>query len=400
MKRKTTLSILAALVLLTASAMQAQVTVSTYAGSIRGYQNGSLLEAKFTNLEALFFNGNDLYVSDYNNNAIRIITPDGMVNILALVNRPIQMTLADDMLYVIQGESSHNQNRINRVSMKTGAVTLMYEYGVYNHSKGLCSDADGNLYVSEDHSVYKIITATGERILFAGGGGTTFGFVDGTGSEARFMWPGHMVIDTSGNIYMAEGGNHAVRKITPAGVVTTVAGGTEGNADGIGTAASFNVPHGITIGPDGHLYVSDMASHTIRKITLPEGVVTTIAGIAGTIGNDNGSGSNATFRVPHGLAFDAFGNLYVADQGNYQIRKISFAPTSVSTAASDKEYHLTAQEGEIGISLSCKMHVQVYSLVGASIYDGTLAAGSHQIPAKQGIFMVKVNGTTEKVVVK
>ncbi|HOG05495.1 MAG TPA: T9SS type A sorting domain-containing protein [Paludibacter sp.] len=232
------------------------------------------------------------------------------------------------------------------------------------------------------------------------GGGSESGFTNGTGSEARFNYPGHIAIDASGNIYVADSENHAIRKITPAGVVTTIAGGTEGSADGTGTAASFNGPMGIAIGPDGHLYIGEWGNHTIRKITLPDGVVTTIAGIAGTSGKANGSGASATFYRPIGLAFDASGNLYVADHSNHQIRKITFTITGVADAAADKEYNLTARKGEIAISSPGKINVQVYSLTGAAIYSSTLSAGSHTIPMKQGVYMVKVNGEVEKVVVR
>jgi sugar lactone lactonase YvrE len=403
MKRKITLFILAALLLWTASAVQAQVSVSvsTYAGSTAGYTDGNLLEARFQGPQALLFDGSgNLYVSDYVNNAVRKIA-SGTVSTLntASAEHPNQMALADGKLYVIKTGSSPSTGRINRIDMATGEVTLMSDYGIYNYATGLCSDATGNLYVSDNHSVYKIITATNEKTLLAGGGEES-GFINGTGNAARFYCPRKMAMDASGNIYVADNVNNAIRKITPAGVVTTVAGGTEGSADGTGTAASFKWPSGIAIGPDKHLYISDTGNHTIRKITLPDGVVTTIAGVAGTSGNVNGIGASARFDQPRGLAFDSSGDLYVADYNNHQIRKITFTITGVADAAADKEYSLTARKGEIAISSPNKINVQVYSLTGAAIYSSTLSAGSHTIPMKQGVYMVKVNGGVEKVVVR
>ncbi len=403
MKRKITLFILAALLLWTASAVQAQVSVSvsTYAGSTYGYTDGNLLDAQFNQPQALLFDeSGNLYVAEYNNEAVRKITPSGTVSTLTAqkIYWPYQMTLADGKLYVMERWGSLDASRIKQVDMTTGAVTTT-SYGNYNYSLGLCSDAAGNLYVSDYHSIYKVPTDTRQKTLLAGGGSES-GFTNGTGSEARFNYPGHIAIDASGNIYVADSENHAIRKITPAGVVTTIAGGTEGSADGTGTAASFNGPMGIAIGPDGHLYIGEWGNHTIRKITLPDGVVTTIAGIAGTSGKANGSGASATFYRPIGLAFDASGNLYVADHSNHQIRKITFTITGVADAAADKEYNLTARKGEIAISSPGKINVQVYSLTGAAIYSSTLSAGSHTIPMKQGVYMVKVNGEVEKVVVR
>lgn len=401
MKRKIT-SIFAVLLLWTASALHAQqVTVSTYAGTTRGTQNGNLSEAKFTDIDALLFDSSgNLYVSDHWSSAVRKITPEGTVSTLTIqkIYWPYQMTLADGKLYVMQLSGTPNDSRINQIDMTTGEVTTM-DYGSYNYAVGLCSDAAENLYVSDQYSIYKVPADTKQKTLLAGGGEES-GFIDGTGSEARFKNAGRIAIDASGNIYMVESSNHAIRKITPAGVVTTVAGnGTAGSANGTGTAASFKSPQGIAIGPDGHLYIGDSGNHTIRKITLPDGVVTTIAGTAGTSGNTNGSGVSATFNSPGALAFDASGNLYVADHKNYLIRKIMFSTTRVATAVADKEYRLATEKGGIGINVLGNISVQVYSLTGATVYNSTLSVGTYTIPVNQGIYMVKVNGTAEKVVV-
>lgn len=128
-------------------------------------------------------------------------------------------------------------------------------------------------------------------------------------------------MDGAGNLYVADMNNHMIRKITPAGVVTTLAGSTtSGRADGTGTAAQFSYPQGIAVDSDNNVYVAEKGNNTIRKIT-PAGVVTTIAGGA-LSGNIDGEGPTATFWAPWSLALDSARNLYAAELGNNTIRKI------------------------------------------------------------------------------
>src|SRR5208283_2248252 len=164
----------------------------------------------------------------------------------------------------------------------------------------------------------------------AGGG---YGSSDGTGTGASFYYPTGVAVDASGNLYVADTNNHTVRKITPAGVVTTLAGtaGVQGSADGSGPAASFNRPEGVAVDAAGNIYVADTNNSTIRKIT-PAGAVTTLAGSPGSAGSADGSGSSARFNSPFGLAIDGAGNLYVGDMGNQTIRKVTPAGV-VSTIA-------------------------------------------------------------------
>ena len=135
--------------------------------------------------------------------------------------------------------------------------------------------------------------------------------------------PTGVAVDSSGNVYVADNGNHRIRKITSAGEVTTLAGsGTDGHHDAAGTAAQFNNPTGVAVDSSGIVYVADTRNHSIRKITS-EGVVSTFAG-SGTAGFANGTGTEAQFNYPTGVAVDSSGNLYVADNNNNRIRKIEY----------------------------------------------------------------------------
>jgi sugar lactone lactonase YvrE len=185
-------------------------------------------------------------------------------------------------------------------------------------------DAAGNIYVADggDHTVRKI-SAGGTVTTLAGSSGHP-GSSDGSGSGAQFLYPYAVAVDGSGNVYVADSGNHNIRRVTPGGTVSTVAGtaGSPGSMDGTGTAALFNTPQGIAVDAMGNVYVSDTNNSTVRRIT-PAGVVTTLAGAAGQSGGSDGTGSSARFSYPYGLASDAAGNVYVADLGNSTIRKLT-----------------------------------------------------------------------------
>ena len=146
--------------------------------------------------------------------------------------------------------------------------------------------------------------------------GQTTGWFDGTGSAALFNTPFGVAVDASGNLYVADTGNHTIRKVTPGGVATTLAGlaGSPGTADGNGNVARFNSPGGVAVDGSNNVYVADSLNHTIRKVT-PAGVATTLAGMPGAAGSADGSGSSARFNGPQSVAVDAGGNVYVAGWG-------------------------------------------------------------------------------------
>jgi DNA-binding beta-propeller fold protein YncE len=191
---------------------------------------------------------------------------------------------------------------------------------------GVVVDEARNLYLSEYnvHAVRKL-TPGGTATTLAGHPGQV-GSADGIGSEARFF--AHfgslgLALDEAGNLIVADPGNHAIRKVSPEGVVMTLAGlaGARGSEDGTGSEARFNVPFGVAVDRRGTVYVADLGNHTIRKIT-PAGVVTTLAGVAGRSGGDDGVGSEARFSSPACVAVDAEGNVYV---GSYDdtVRRVT-----------------------------------------------------------------------------
>lgn len=261
----------------------------------------------------------------------------------------------------------HGNGMTSTFNLTGAAATL-------NHPSGITKDGAGNLYVCDrdNHRILKI-TPAGVSSVFAGG---TMGFTNGTGASAQFNQPYAITIDASGNLYVGDRINHAVRKITAAGVVTTLAGnGSAGFTNGTGAAASFAEPLGVATDAAGNVYVADYLNNAIRKIT-PAGAVTTLTsvnqvfGIAtdaagnlyfteygyhkvskysstgvysviagdGTGGNTDGTGTAARFNFPAGIVVDPAGNLYITETVNHRIRKITTAGTVTTVAGNTSGY--------------------------------------------------------------
>jgi hypothetical protein len=325
--------------------------VSTFAGTagVSGSSDGTGAAARFKNPQGITVDSaGNLYVVDSYNHTIRKITPAGAVSTLAGAAgvsgatdgvaaaarfRFPSATKMDNAgnLWVADGnETLRKITPAGVVSTLAGmAVAAGSSDGTgatarFNFPSGMAGDSAGNVYVADsDNNTIRKITPAGVVTTLAGTAGVS-NSTDGTGAAARFNGPTSITADSAGNLYVADTSNYTLRKITPAGVVTTLAGTAQvsGSTDGTGTAASFSNLSGITIDSAGNLYVLDQSNCTIRKIT-PAGVVSTLAGTRGTAGAADGVGTAASFRYPTGIAIDSAGNVYVADTGNRTIRKVT-----------------------------------------------------------------------------
>ena len=330
--------------------------VTTLAGTPRatGYADGAGAAARFYGMGGLAVDrSGNVYLADLFNYAIRKITPGGMVStfagtgrvrgsidgsgVAARFNDPRGVAVDSAGNLYVADEANHT---IRRITPAGRVTTFAGQAGVEGSNDGagtaarfrnptrVAIDRADNLYVT-DHGTIRRITPAAMVTTLAGTAGE-FGSVDATGAAARFRGTAGIAADSAGNVYVADSGNHTVRKITPAGVVSTLAGrtGAYGSIDGTGAAACFNVPFDVATDTAGNVYVADFDNKTIRKIT-PAGVVTTLAGRVGVSGSTDGTGAAALFRQPEALTVDSAGNVYVADRSNHTIRKIT--PAGVVT---------------------------------------------------------------------
>ncbi|WP_286159262.1 gluconolaconase [Janthinobacterium sp. HH01] len=215
---------------------------------------------------------------------------------------------------------------------------------------GVVIDGAGNLYVADggDNNSIRKIALDGATTTLAGG---VEGYAEGAGKAAAFNTPSGLAIDAAGNLYVADTGNNAIRKVTPEGVVSTLAGdGLPGDKDGRGAAAQFNGPVGIAVDAAGVVYVADTYNDRIRRIA-PNGDVTTIAG-GSRAGKADGAAAQALFDTPTGLALSAAGDLYIADTGNHAIRKLGKDGKVSTIAQADDDDRNALLRAPVGLALT------------------------------------------------
>jgi sugar lactone lactonase YvrE len=314
-------------------------TVTTIAGSGEpGFIDGLGKLAKFSSPGGIAIAPDgSIYVADEENNAIRKVSPIGEVTIFAgngkkgnadgvgseaTFNYPIDLAL-DSLgnIFVLD-----QRNRLIRKISPAGVVTKFASTSPseYEFAYGITSDKNDNLYVSYNSGIVRKVSTTGEFMAIAGPGQS--GLVDGPVGVSRLAQPSGLATDRGGNVYVADFGNKAIRKVFPDGRTVIFAGsGKMGHDDGIAAEATFSSPTALAIDSKGNVYVSDEV--VVRKIS-PDGAVTTIAGQAkfGPLGHNDtvdGPALEARFSGLGGLAVDKSGNVYVADSSGARIRKIS-----------------------------------------------------------------------------
>ncbi len=355
--------------------------ISTAAGNgTEGFcgDGGPATSAQVNNAQGMTVDAaGNLFIADTGNNRVRKVTPDGVISTVAgngtwgfsgdggpatsaQVDRPIAVAVdAAGSLFI-----ADYGNRCVRKVMPDGVISTVVEAGtggILSRPYSVAVDAAGNLFIADTSmredwwhhgSFVRKVTPSGVISTVAGSGPEGFAGDGGPATSAKLYFPQGVAVDASGNLFIADTENERIRKVTPDGMISTVAGnGTWGFSGdgGPATAAQLNSPTGVAVDAAGSLFIADQHNLRIRRVT-PDGVISTVAG-NGAYGF-SGDGGPATFArlcSPSGVAVDAAGNLFIADTGNSRIRKVTGGPSvsmDFTLSAGGATSSFTAGEGE------------------------------------------------------
>lgn len=321
--------------------VSADGTVTTLAGSTQGYADGVGTSAKFNFPTGVSVSTDGtIYVADFGNHRIRKVSADGVVSTIV----------------------GSTQGYADGVGMSAQ----------FNNPSSVGLSSDGSLYVTDmGNHLIRNVSVDGAVTTFAG---SKVGNADGIGTDAQFNFPYSIAISNNRTAYVADLVNNRIRNVSSDGKVTTQSGSIRGYNDGVSTEAQFSSPSGVAVSSDGVVYVVDSGNHRIRKVNT-DGMVSTLAG--STQGNNNGEGALAQFNNPSGIAVSSDGTMYIADRGNNCIRKITHKLTSVEIITQSRTslmlspnpasdiLRITMQESRIVSSY------EVYDYLGTFLLSGT-----------------------------
>jgi uncharacterized protein (TIGR03437 family) len=347
--------------------VSAQGIISTVAGNgIFGYSgdSGLAVNAGFSDVLSVVVDAvGNLYIADPSNRRIRKVDIAGIVTTIAGIG--------------VEGFTGDNGPATSAEIGRPTALVL---------------DSAGNLYFADSSSQrVRVITTGGIISTIAGNGLTAYSGDGGAATSASLNFPLGIARDTAGNVYVADTGNNAVRKITPGGVISTVAGtghaGFSGDS-GLAAAAQLNLPSDVAFDPSGNLYIADSGNNRIRKVDTT-GVITTVAGTgSSSFSGDTGSAINAALNHPWGLAIDTKGDVFIADDLNSRVRLISAAGASGPPS-------LPANSTINAASFAANMPIAPGSDVavfGSAFSSGTFQAAATPLPSSLENTRVTING--------
>lgn len=373
---------------------QQVVTVAGLAG-VSGSGEGTGTTARFNQPHSVVADKNgNVFIADLQNNKIRKIAPNGTVSTFAgtgvagstdgpgntaTFNQPQGIAIdTSGNLYVADNRSY----KIRKID-PSGNVTTIAGTGVFGTTNGPVNTAsfsspagiavtkDGlTIYISE-YNTHVIRRISNGNVSVVAGTVYVTGANDGTGTAASFDHPYGITLLSNGNLVIADEWNCKLRMMTPAGVVTSLAGtGMPGSADGAAASASFNYPAAVTADTLGNIFVADALNATVRKYNTLSGQVSTYAGTAGLTGSTDGTGAAARFNNPTGIAYNpARRNLYVADQSNQIIRKITLLSTTTLTLA-------VAGTGSVCMGTPATFTITPSGLSGYTLLENGATVGS------------------------